>query len=245
MNIAPQSPVPNGPLPNPVTLPRKSVFERYRSPVNLGLYVMPFAVLLVNGPSDRLVFRVLECLGYLAVMVGTVGRIWCGIYIAGRKSKALSVQAGIRVLGGGPPDAGREEYVFGRKSRELCTNGPYSICRNPLYLFSFLCGIGVVAQADSLWALAVFGFVFWSYYLLVIQAEEKGLHSLFGEEFVLYCRRVPRLIPNFQTYRSREKVTILVRHYTPSLWKSIWPTLLAVALNMIRLVLEVVPSFRS
>jgi protein-S-isoprenylcysteine O-methyltransferase Ste14 len=160
VDMAPHTRDPQSPYRDPVTLPRKSAFERYRSPVNVGLYVMPFAVLLVNGPSSHLVFRVLECLGYLSVMVGTVGRIWCGIYIAGRKSKALSVQAGIRVLGGGPPDPGREEYVFGRKSRELCTDGPYSICRNPLYLFSFLCGIGVAAQADSLWALAVFGLVF-------------------------------------------------------------------------------------
>jgi protein-S-isoprenylcysteine O-methyltransferase Ste14 len=221
-------------------LPRKSGVERYRKAVNVGLYAMVFLVFLVNGPVNHRLFRFIELVGYLFLIVGIIGRIWCGIYIAGRKSKALSTGAGIDIAGRKSEELSTkaEVYAFGKKSKELCTDGPYSICRHPLYLSSFICGIGVASQADSVGVIMAFVIIFWCYYLQVIKAEEKGLRALFGEDYNVYCNRVPRIFPNVSNYQTRETVTVLIRHYTPLIWKSVWPILLALAINTMKLLME-------
>lgn len=61
-----------------------------------------------------------EHLGLIAIMVCVLGRAWCSLYIGGRKKQ------------------------------EIVTCGPYSLCRNPLYVFSFIGAFGIGAQTGSL-----------------------------------------------------------------------------------------------
>jgi protein-S-isoprenylcysteine O-methyltransferase Ste14 len=225
------------PVSDHIILPRKSKIERYRKAVNVGLYAMVFLALIVNGPANRIKSRIMENIGYMLLVFGIAGRIWCGIYVSGRKCKALSTKAGI-CLFGKREDSDQGSYVFGRKSKELCTEGPYSICRNPLYLSSFLCGIGVAAQANSIFAVMAFGILFWCYYLQVIKAEEKGLRELFREDYIRYCNKVPRILPNVRIYKTRETMTVFIRHYTPVMLKNVWPVLLALTMNMVKLFME-------
>ena len=48
-------------------------------------------------------------------------------------------------------------YIGGRKSAEVVTGGPYSMTRNPLYVFSTLAAAGVGAQMGSIVATIGFG----------------------------------------------------------------------------------------
>ena len=79
----------------------------------------------------------LQRCGFLLILVCIVGRTWCTLYIGGYKK------------------------------RELITKGPYSVVRNPLYVFTIIgvTGVGLLAGSASIallfgaLALVVFAFV--------------------------------------------------------------------------------------
>ncbi len=107
----------------------------------------------------------LEFLGQLLVVVGVLGRLWSTLYISGRKS------------------------------RELVVSGPYSLCRNPLYLFSFLLCLGALLLLKNGVLLLMFLAFFLLFHSIAIREEEKKLADRFGEAYENYRRRVPRLFP--------------------------------------------------
>jgi len=85
-----------------------------------------------------------------------------------------------------------------RKDSVLTTSGPYAWTRNPLYLGSFLLGVGFAVMSGS-WIAAVLIVLpsFWIY-PHVIQKEEAHLSKLFPDAFADYCTRVPRFFPRFR-----------------------------------------------
>lgn len=89
----------------------------------------------------------------------------------------------------------------------LCSSGPFSHVRNPLYignLFLFS-GVVLVAGAPNIWILlgVTWGF-FLTQYTLIISLEEKILVSLFGDEYNTYRNNVPRLFPRFSQWKNED-----------------------------------------
>lgn len=82
-----------------------------------------------------------------------------------------------------------------RKNSVLTTHGPYAFTRNPLYLGSFLIGLGVAVAGGVAWILALFVVFFALVYGRTMGNEEKRLAALFGVEFERYARAVPRFLP--------------------------------------------------
>jgi protein-S-isoprenylcysteine O-methyltransferase Ste14 len=91
-------------------------------------------------------------------------------------------------------------YLF--KGKRVAVGGPYAYIRNPLYLGSFILGLGfcavlwrspVTPMAWALWGtyLLAYGIV----YPLKIRAEESELRIALGDNYVRYAARVPRFIP--------------------------------------------------
>jgi hypothetical protein len=79
----------------------------------------------------------------------------------------------------------------------LVVTGPYSLVRNPLYIGNIAAIMGLCVLAELLWFMPiVFGY-FFLHYSLVVQYEEYKLSVLFGREYEIYCRKVPRWIPRF------------------------------------------------
>jgi len=67
-----------------------------------------------------------------------------------------------------------------RKNASLATSGPYSYTRNPLYLGSFLLGVGFTIAAGR-WFLAIpFAALFLGIYYPVMRVEASDLAKLFG-----------------------------------------------------------------
>ena len=116
----------------------------------------------------------IEALGLAFIGIAVIGRAWCTLYIGGRKAQ------------------------------EVVRTGPYSVSRNPLYMFSFLATFGAGMQAGSV----IFGLALTLISLLifrvVIGREEDVLEQRFGADFVAYCREVPRFGPRLRTWREAD-----------------------------------------
>lgn len=82
-----------------------------------------------------------------------------------------------------------------RKNQELAIAGPYAYTRNPLYLGSFIMGLGLSIGGGYWWFPAVFAVLFLAIYLPVMRAEVEDLKMLFGEKFDDYAKNVPLFIP--------------------------------------------------
>ena len=107
-----------------------------------------------------------------------------------------------------------------RKNARLAVSGPYAHTRNPLYLGSFILGLGfTVAASSSLLLLLVLGGLFASLFLgiywPVMRVEAATLAEMFGEEYKQYASAVPLLLPRPTPYRAGESSAV---RFDPSLY---------------------------
>ena len=120
----------------------------------------------------------IEWTGIALIVVAILGRTWCSLYIGGRKAATL------------------------------VNTGPYSITRNPLYVFSVLGAAGAGAQLGSV-VMAIVGALMASLvFLLVVRKEEHVLKAALGAPYIDYLRRVPRFLPNFWLWRDSASLVI-------------------------------------
>lgn len=88
-------------------------------------------------------------------------------------------------------------HIGMRKSATLVCDGPYSLCRNPLYTGTFLIWIALALFLKS-WVLLLAALLAVAYHVfVVIRLEERRLGEAFGEEYAQYKSRVPRIWPRF------------------------------------------------
>ena len=129
-------------------LTRLQSYQRLRRITLAALLALVFAVLLFGQslfPPETPVHEAIEMIGIVLIFVGIAGRLWSTLYIGGRKSVSV------------------------------VTDGPYSITRNPLYVFSSIAAMGVGAQMGSITAMVGFGLACAAAFHIVILREEKYL----------------------------------------------------------------------
>ena len=85
-----------------------------------------------------------------------------------------------------------------RKDATLTTSGPYAWTRNPLYLGSFLLGVGFAIMSGNWIAAALIVLPSFVVYPSVIRSEEAHLARLFPDQFREYSAEVPRFFPRFR-----------------------------------------------
>ena len=83
-------------------------------------------------------------------------------------------------------------------ANSLCTSGPYSRTRNPLYIGNLFIYSGAVLFSGGIYmfqllAMVILYFVF--QYSMIISLEEEKLSTVFGQEYSKYKNNVPRIIP--------------------------------------------------
>lgn len=95
-------------------------------------------------------------------------------------------------------------YQVKKSSNELMINGIHTYLRHPLYAgtFLFIWGLWLIFPFLSL---LITNFIITIYTIIGIHWEEKKLVNEFGESYVQYQSKVPKLIPSFRskarTYR--------------------------------------------
>ena len=87
-------------------------------------------------------------------------------------------------------------FLGHRKAWQVVADGPYSIVRHPLYMFSIIGTVGIGAQTESLVmmlavVLPVSLILYW-----MTRIEEADLTLRFDETYRAYQARTPRLWPN-------------------------------------------------
>lgn len=99
-------------------------------------------------------------------------------------------------------------YLGGHKGAELIQQGPYSVSRNPLYLFSVIGVVGIGAQTGSIVFGLVLALAVYAVFNYVIGEEEVLLRKVFGSRFDGYCARVPRFWPRLSGWKSDPEVMV-------------------------------------
>lgn len=126
------------------------------------------------------IYEVIESFGMLLIIFGVLGRFWSILYIGGRKNNMVM------------------------------QDGPYSVCRHPLYLFSTLATFGFGLMLGSF----VLAFAFGGLVLLILSAtarrEETWLRHTYGTAYEDYARRVPMILPNPVLFQTEDNVTFSV-----------------------------------
>ena len=116
----------------------------------------------------------MSILGFILVVFGSFGRIWASLYIEGNKTK------------------------------NLITNGPFSMVRNPLYFFSLIMLLGFSLALKAIYLPLVLITIFIVFHIPTIANEEIKLRNNHGEKFENYMKYTPRLIPNIFKYKKPE-----------------------------------------
>ena len=142
------------------------------------LLLLPLILFTGSGwAGNRAMFDLLVLLGILTVFAAVLGRFWSILYIGGRKNQTVM------------------------------QDGPYSICRHPLYLFSTLGATGLGLMLGSISVAVIIGTVAFVILNATAANEERFLRNTFGPAYVEYAARVPRIAPKFSLFRTEPDVT--------------------------------------
>jgi protein-S-isoprenylcysteine O-methyltransferase Ste14 len=128
-------------------------------------------------------------------------------------------------------------YVGGRKERELVTDGPYSICRHPLYVGSLLLGVSAGLFLESPLFLTALLLVQMLYMKATVPVEEAVLSAKHAERYDAYARRVPRYWPTLRALQTPAEISVNVH----TLWlecarasRWVWLPIVGETLNHVR-----------
>lgn len=103
-------------------------------------------------------------------------------------------------------------FLGGHKNTTLITYGPFSMCRNPLYFFSFIGACGIALMTGHLILFFVIPLSFFVIFQSVMKREEAYLREHFGQEYSAYVARTPRFFPKLSRFTVPETVMMYPRH---------------------------------
>jgi len=128
-------------------------------------------------------------------------------------------------------------YISGNKRRELVTEGPYSMVRHPLYVFSLIGAIGIGLASENVLVLGLIVVFYLFYYPFTILAEERKLTNKFGQAYLEYMKKTPRFLPRLSLRKDPEtyqvKTSSFVRNFADGMW-FIWIFMLMHCIEMLQ-----------
>ncbi len=150
------------------------------------------AVTTSAWPKDGAMHIVMVNLGFVLLLVCAFGRLWASLYIEGFKNA------------------------------RLITVGPYSLVRNPLYVFSLCGALGIGLSAGSLIITGLLCIPFLVWFPLMVIEEERVLAARHPEEWAAYAASTPRFIPALRAPVVPEAYTVNARRVGRAFTDAIW-----------------------
>lgn len=99
-------------------------------------------------------------------------------------------------------------HIGGRKNRQLMQQGPYSLCRHPLYLFSTIGAAGFGLMLGSVTLGVLVGGLVLAILAATAAREERDLRRIFGTGYDAYAARVPRILPRLAGFQTPATITV-------------------------------------
>jgi protein-S-isoprenylcysteine O-methyltransferase Ste14 len=138
--------------------------------------VLILALLAVSVPAiaeGSTTHEVIEGVGLAGVIAAILGRLWCILYIGGRKSS------------------------------ELVSTGPFSVTRNPLYFFSTVGAVSAGLIFGSLVVASLLGAATYLVFRSTANREAEYLAVAFGSDYQAYAEVTPSFLPNPRLYHDK------------------------------------------
>jgi protein-S-isoprenylcysteine O-methyltransferase Ste14 len=172
-----------------------SLAAKYRTAVTRVVAILLVLIILVSThsfPDGGFWDVFLEVTGVFLLGLGCLGRLWALMYISGNKIHTV------------------------------VTEGPYSIVRHPLYVFSLLGAVGIGLLTENVAVLAILFVFFIIYYPFVIAAEEHILLTKHDREYEEYMAAVPRFIPRWSLLKEPLTFSVHTAIYRRTFFEAIW-----------------------
>jgi protein-S-isoprenylcysteine O-methyltransferase Ste14 len=165
------------------SLPRHS-FERILRKSRIWISVV-LAVLLISWSlSTGAAWRVegatgaaLATVGQMFIALCALGRLYTGVFVAGVKNTVL------------------------------VRTGPFSVVRNPLYVFSLIGFTGFALMTRDIALMLCVPPAFLVMFRLLVRQEERKLLARFGPEYRAYLSATPRFMPRLAGYEAPAVMT--------------------------------------
>jgi protein-S-isoprenylcysteine O-methyltransferase Ste14 len=126
------------------------------------------------------VLESIEVVGTLLIIFAVLGRFWAILYIGGHKNEII------------------------------IKDGPYSVCRHPLYFFSILGTAGFGLVLGSFVLTAFLGVAVFLILAATASREEAYLRTEFGPAYDVYTSQVPRVWPKPSLFHSEPTVLVKI-----------------------------------
>ena len=166
----------------------KNKVARYRLLFSKMLLLILITALVVfdhGAITNQAVSISFDFIGFALVLIGGFGRIWASLYIEGNK------------IG------------------KIISKGPYSMMRNPLYVFSLILLTGYCFAIQSAIIASISIILFALIYLPTIYNEEKRLLDAHNQSYKNYYQKTPRFLPKVSLYEesdSGSEISVNIRN---------------------------------
>lgn len=129
-----------------------------------------------------------------------LGFIFAVVFVVFAKPTAITLLVGsVVVFAGVLIRAWASGHI--RKAKKLAVSGPYAYTRNPLYVGSFIIGLGFTVASGVWWLAILFAALFLGIYLPVMRVEIGDMRRIFGSEFDEYEQNVPMFLPRLTKWK--------------------------------------------
>lgn len=155
-----------------------------------------------NDGAFEIIGALLVFAGLCLVAVAMLGRLWCMLYIGGRKTDML------------------------------VTDGPYSLSRNPLYFFSLLGAVGIGLCTKTLTVPILLFVCVYPIYGATIRAEEANLAAVHAGAYARYRCAVPRFFPMLSGFKEPGKKLVNLKVYRSHIVHAFWFIVVAAAMEL-------------